>query len=161
MKGSKYSTGNDGMCDAKACKNVLLISDARSVDPGLVQAITQSAAKIGITFTARTINGAYPTHADGREEHPISDRPGWGKDFANAVTFFEPLFDGRNIIPVGNIDYSLPGSPPRSARSQGERRLHLQPETGLGVPSINNLSTSAPSCSGMQAPPAGRTPTST
>src|SRR5204863_438101 len=41
MKGSKYSTGSSGMCDASACKNVLLVSDTRGVDPGMVATIQQ------------------------------------------------------------------------------------------------------------------------
>src|SRR5213078_4263003 len=47
MKGSKYSTGSSGMCDASACKNVLLVSDTRGVDPGMVATIEQDAKKIG------------------------------------------------------------------------------------------------------------------
>jgi peptide/nickel transport system substrate-binding protein len=109
MKGSKYSTNNDGMCDASACKNVLLISDTRGVDPGMVATIEQDAKKIGITFTVHQINGAYPTIQTVAKNVPMSERPGWGKDFADPVTFFSPLFDGRTIIPTGNTNYSLVG----------------------------------------------------
>ena len=97
MKGSEYSD-KSGMCVAKACKGVLLISDARAVDPSMVATIQQDAAKIGITFTVRTVNGAYPTIQTVAKNVPISERPGWGKDYADALTFFSPLFDGRNII---------------------------------------------------------------
>jgi peptide/nickel transport system substrate-binding protein len=109
MKGSKYSTKNDGMCDASACKNVLLISDVRGVDPGMVATIEQDAKKIGISFTVHQINGAYPTIQTVAKNVPMSERPGWGKDFADPVTFFSPLFDGRTIIPTGNTNYSLVG----------------------------------------------------
>jgi peptide/nickel transport system substrate-binding protein len=112
MKGSKYSTGSSGMCDASACKNVLLISDTRGVDPGMVATIEQDAKKIGITFKVRQINGAYPTIQTPSKNVPIAERPGWGKDFADAVTFFAPLFDGRTIIPNGNTNYSLLGVTP-------------------------------------------------
>ena len=97
------------MCAAKECKGVLLIADARAVDPGMVSTIQQDAAKIGITFTVRTINGAYPTIQTVAKNVPISERPGWGKDYADALTFFSPLFDGRTIIPTGNTNYSLLG----------------------------------------------------
>ena len=60
MRARSHSNGG-GMCDAKECKNVLLIADARAVDPGMVSTIQQDAEKIGITFTVRTVNGAYPT----------------------------------------------------------------------------------------------------
>jgi peptide/nickel transport system substrate-binding protein len=112
MKGSKYSNGSSGMCDASACKNVLLISDTRGVDPGMVATMEQDAKKIGITFKVRQINGAYPTIQTPSKNIPIAERPGWGKDFADPVTFFEPLFDGRTIIPNGNTNYSLLGITP-------------------------------------------------
>jgi peptide/nickel transport system substrate-binding protein len=133
MKGSKYSTGNDGMCDASACKNVLVLADARAVDPGMVQVLQQDAGKIGITFTVRTINGAYSTLSTVAKNIPISTRPGWGKDFANAVTFFQPLFDGRTIIPTGNVNYSLVGITPAQCKTLKT--------TGncVNVPTINPL----------------------
>jgi peptide/nickel transport system substrate-binding protein len=117
MKGSKYSTGSSGMCDAKECKNVLLISDTRGVDPGMVATMEQDAKKIGITFKVRQINGAYPTIQTPSKNIPIAERPGWGKDFADPVTFFEPLFDGRTIIPNGNTNYSLIGITPAQCKT--------------------------------------------
>jgi peptide/nickel transport system substrate-binding protein len=112
MHGSKYSTGNTGMCDASACKNVLMISDTRSVDAGMVATIEQDAKKIGITFTVHQISGAYPVIQTPAKNIPLAERPGWGKDFADAGTFFNPLFDGRTIIPTGNTNYSLVGITP-------------------------------------------------
>ena len=117
MKGSKYSTGSSGMCDASACKNVLLVSDTRGVDPGMVATIQQDAKKIGITFKVRQINGAYPTIQTPSKNIPIAERPGWGKDFADPVTFFAPLFDGRTIVPHGNTNYSLLGITPAQCKT--------------------------------------------
>src|SRR5581483_7238124 len=102
----KYDTKGDGTCSAPACKNVLLLADTRLVDTKLVPVLKADAAKIGITFNVRTINGAYPTLQTTAKNIPISDRPGWGKDYADALTFFAPLFDGRTIIPTGNTNYS-------------------------------------------------------
>ena len=48
---------------------------------------------------------------------PIGERPGWGKDYADALTFFTPLFDGRNIIPNGNTNYSLVGITPAQCKT--------------------------------------------
>ena len=109
MKGSRYSKGNDGMCDVSACKNVLLLADTRAVDPGMIATIEQDAKQIGISFKVRQINGAYPTLQTPARDIAISERPGWGKDYADALTFFTPLFDGRTIIPNGNTNYSLVG----------------------------------------------------
>jgi peptide/nickel transport system substrate-binding protein len=130
MKGSKYSSGG-GMCDAAACKNVLILSDTRGVDPGMVATIQQDAKKIGITFKVRQINGAYPTLQTPSNNIPISERPGWGKDYADALTFFTPLFDGRTIIPNGNTNYSLLGITPGQCKT-----LKVKGNCN-GVPSIN------------------------
>ena len=48
---------------------------------------------------------------------PIAERPGWGKDYADALTFFSPLFDGRTIIPNGNTNYSLVGITPAQCKT--------------------------------------------
>jgi len=138
MKGSKYADSS-GNCTAKECKGVLLIADARAVDPGMVNTIQQDAAKIGITFTVRTINGAYPTIQTVAKNVPIGERPGWGKDFADAVTFFSPLFDGRTIIPTGNTNYSLLGITPGQCKTLKVvgNCTPMNPKTGIGVPSIN------------------------
>jgi hypothetical protein len=78
----------------------------------MLPVIEASAKKIGITFTVRTVNGAYPTIQTPSKNIPLAERPGWGKDYADALTFFTPLFDGRTIIPNGNTNYSLVGITP-------------------------------------------------
>ncbi len=132
MKGSKYDTSNNGMCDASACKNVLLLADTRAQDPKMVSVIQQDAAKIGITFSVRTVNGAYPTLQTVSKNIPLGERPGWGKDYSDALTFFTPLFDGRTIIPNGNTNYSLVGITPAQCKAMKV--------TGncTNVPSINS-----------------------
>jgi peptide/nickel transport system substrate-binding protein len=109
LKGSKYDTKGDGTCSASACKNVLLLADVRQVDTKMLPVIKSSAAKIGITFTVRSVEGAYPVIQTPSRNIPIAERPGWGKDYADAYTFFNPLFDSRTIIPNGNTNYSLVG----------------------------------------------------
>jgi len=133
MMGSKYDTQHDGMCDAPQCKNVLMVSDTRIQDPKMVAVIEQDAAMIGITFKVHTINGAYPAIQTPRNDIPIEERSGWGKDYADPLTFFEPLFDGRSIIPAGNSNYALVGITPAQCKT-----LHV---TGncTNVPSVNSL----------------------
>jgi peptide/nickel transport system substrate-binding protein len=109
LKGSKY--GN-GMCTARACKNVYLLADTREVDTKMLPVIQADARKIGITFKVHTINGAYPALQTPSKNIPLGERPGWGKDYADPLTFFTPLFDGRTIIPTGNTNYSLVGITP-------------------------------------------------
>ena len=107
------------MCSAKQCKGVLLIQDVRTADKGILPAIQASAAKIGITFTVRTVTGAYPTIQTVANNIPISTRPRWGKDYADPSTFIDPLFVGANIQPVGNRNYALVGLTPTQAKQMG------------------------------------------
>jgi peptide/nickel transport system substrate-binding protein len=130
MKGSKYSSGN-GMCDASQCKNVLMIADTRAVDKGMVPIIVADAAKIGITLKVRSVTGAYSVINTPKNNIPISERPGWGKDYADASTFFDLLFPSTAIISTGNTNYSLVGITPAIAAKVGA--------TGnvVGVPSVD------------------------
>jgi len=116
LKGSKYDTAGNGTCSASACKNVYLLADARLVDTKMVPVLQADAKKLGITFKVHVINGAYPTLQTPSKGVAISERPGWGKDYADALTFFSPLFDGRTIIPNGNTNYALVGITPAIAK---------------------------------------------
>jgi peptide/nickel transport system substrate-binding protein len=131
LKGSKYDTKGDGTCSASACKNVLLLADVRQVDTKMLPVIKSSAAKIGITFTVRSVEGAYPVIQTPSRNIPIAERPGWGKDYADAYTFFNPLFDSRTIIPNGNTNYSLVGITPAIAKKVGVKG------DLAGVPSVD------------------------
>jgi peptide/nickel transport system substrate-binding protein len=131
MRGSKYDTAHDGTCGASQCKHVLMLADAHQVDTKMVPVIEASAAKIGITFKVRVVNGAFPTLQTPKNNVPIGEFPGWAKDFADPITFFGPLFDGRGIIPTGNTNYALVGITPAIAKKVGATG------TVTGVPSVN------------------------
>jgi peptide/nickel transport system substrate-binding protein len=133
MKLSKYDPGHTGKCTASACKKVLMIGDVRSVDNRMIPVITADAAKIGIDFTVRQINGAYTTIQTTSKNIPISERPGWGKDYADASTFFAELFDGQAIIPSGNTNYSLVGVTPALNTS---KKLGLTGKL-TGIPTVD------------------------
>ena len=132
MAKSKYANSN-GVCTATECKNVLLITDVRAVDKLTLPTVQAGAAKIGITFTSRAVNGAYPVIQTTSKNVPISNRPRWFKDFADASTFVGPLFDGRSIIPSGNTNYSLVGVKPSQAKALGLKGNFRN------VPSIDKL----------------------
>jgi len=112
VKQSKYDPGKTGKCTASACKKVLMIGDVRAVDNRMIPIIQAVGAKIGITFTVRQINGAYTTIQTTNKNIPISERPGWGKDYADPYAFIGELFSGSAIIPTGNTNYSLVGVTP-------------------------------------------------
>ncbi len=118
MAKSKYANSG-GVCSDKACKNVLLITDVREVDKLMLPTIQANAAKIGITFAVRSVNGAYPVIQTTSKNIPISTRPRWFKDFADVSTFIDPLFKGSSIIAAGNTNYALVGLKPSQAKSLG------------------------------------------
>jgi peptide/nickel transport system substrate-binding protein len=119
IKQSKYDPGKTGKCTASACKGVLMIADTRGVDTRMIPIIQEDAAKIGITFTVRSINGAYTTIQTPSKNIPFSERPSWGKDYADPFTFFAELFDSGAIIKSGNTNYSLVGLTPEIAKTVG------------------------------------------
>jgi peptide/nickel transport system substrate-binding protein len=131
MRGSKYDTKGDGTCSAAACKNVYLLADTNQVDGKLVPVIEAGARKLGITFSLHQVKGAYPTLQTPARNVPVSEFPAWGKDYADPLTFFAALFDGRAIIPTGNVNYSLVGITPAIAK-----KVHA---TGsiAGVPNVD------------------------
>jgi peptide/nickel transport system substrate-binding protein len=116
MAKSKYATKN-GQCTAKECKGVLLITDVRAVDKLTLPVIQAGAGKLGITFTVRQVNGAYPVIQTPSKNIPISNRPRWFKDYADPSTFVDPLFN--NILDAGNTNYSLVGLTPSLAKQYG------------------------------------------
>ena len=131
MKGSRYDVDKNGTCGAPACHNVLLLNDSGQVFTRLLPIVTAGAKKLGITFHALTIAGAFPTLQTTSKNIAIAIFPGWFKDYADPLTFFKPLFDGRTIIPQGNTNYSLVGLKPSQAKALGV--------TGTinGVPSVD------------------------
>jgi peptide/nickel transport system substrate-binding protein len=133
MKQSKYDPGKTGKCTAAACKNVLMIGDTRALDNRMIPVVQASAGKIGITFTVRQINGAYTTIQTTNKNIPFSERPGWGKDYADPYTFFGELFDSRAMIPEGNTNYSLVGITPQL---NAEKKLGVKGNLA-NIPSVN------------------------
>jgi len=132
MKGSRYDTNHNGTCSAAACHNVLLLVDAASTYQRMLPIVQADAKEIGITFHVSTVNGAYPTLQTTSKNIAIATFPGWAKDYADPLTFFSPLFNGRTIIPQGNTNYSLVGLKPSQAKALGV--------TGdiNGVPSVDS-----------------------
>src|SRR6266498_3609586 len=117
MKQSKYDTNKDGLCDAAACKNLVMIN--RNVTPwtDLEPVVVSSLNKIGIAVKPRELatSAAYTTIQTVKNNIPIALNPAWGKDYADPYTFAGPLFAGSSIIATGNTNYSLVGLTPSQA----------------------------------------------
>jgi peptide/nickel transport system substrate-binding protein len=145
MKQSKYDTKKTGTCDAPACKNLVMIN--RNVTPwtDLEPVVVSSLGKIGIQVKPRELatSAAYTTIQTVKNKIPIALNAGWGKDYADASTFFIPLMAGTSIIPTGNTNYALVGL--TSSQAGG---------LGISVPagaSIPNLDTDIDSCEKVPA----------
>ena len=131
MKKSKYDTNKDGLCDAKACRNIFTMQGDGAVRLGMIPVVEASVKKIGMVLKTRVVKDAYTPIQTPRNNIPFAMRPGWGKDYADASTFYVPLFDGRNIVPRNNVNYSLLGITPAIAKKIGAKG------TLTDVPSVN------------------------
>ncbi len=120
MKLSAYDKDKDGLCDAGPCKGTLLIN--RNVDPypKMEPILVESLKKIGITPTVRSLptGSAYTLIQTVAKKIPIGANPIWGKDYSDASTF-AVLFDGRNLAPTNNSNYSLVGITAAKAKEIG------------------------------------------
>ena len=134
MKQSKYDTNKDGVCDAKECADLVMIN--RNVTPwtDAEAVVVSSLEKIGIKVKPRELasSAAYTTIQTVKNKIPIALNAGWGKDFADAVSFVLPLFDGRSIIPTGNTNYPLVGLTADQASNLG-----VSIPAGVTIPSVD------------------------
>ncbi len=130
MRQSKYDTDQDGMCDAPQCKGVLHVTRTTDVWANMAPVIEESFAKIGIELNTRQFEDSYTIIQTVKREVPVSSTPGWGKDYSDASTFMV-LFDSRNILPEGNVNYSLVGLTAERAGELGATG------TTDGIPSVD------------------------
>jgi peptide/nickel transport system substrate-binding protein len=48
---------------------------------------------------------------------------GWGKDFSDAQSFIDPLFNGKNIVPSGNVNVSQANDPKLNAQIEKAKTI--------------------------------------
>jgi peptide/nickel transport system substrate-binding protein len=134
MKQSKYDTNKDGLCDAAACKNLVMIN--RNVAPwtDLEPVVVSSLGKIGVQVKPRELatSAAYTTIQTVKNQIPVALNAGWGKDYADASTFAGPLFGGTSINATGNVNYSLVGMTASQAKGFG-----VSIPAGATIPSVD------------------------
>jgi peptide/nickel transport system substrate-binding protein len=134
MKQSKYDSNKDGVCDAAACSNLVMIN--RNVTPwtDAEAVVVSSLDKIGIKVKPRELasSAAYTTIQTVKNMIPIALNAGWGKDYADPYAFVGALFDSRSIIATGNTNYPLLGLTPEQAQQLGIK----YPE-GVTIPSVD------------------------
>jgi peptide/nickel transport system substrate-binding protein len=129
MKQSKYDSNKDGVCDASACKDVLMINRNRPPWSNAEPVVVESFGKIGIQVKPRPLADHYPPLQTPKNMVPLGLNPGWGKDYPDAGTFGAPLFGGPNIVPTNNSNYGLIGLTPKKANELG-----LKIPAGVSMP---------------------------
>lgn len=111
MRESKYDTDKDGICDAPHCKKVLFINRDTPPHVDMTPVVEEALKAIGIETVTRETPDHYTQVGDASTHFGIAANAGWGKDYADAVTY-AILFDGRtltdapkNEAAVGNYAY--------------------------------------------------------
>ena len=132
MKLSKYANSN-GVCTAKECKDVLLITDVRTVDKAILPVVQNGASKMGITFTSRTVNGAYPVIQTTSKNIADLEPPALVQGLRGPVDLHRPAVLRREHHPDGNTNYALVGLKASQAASLGVKG------SINNVPSIDKL----------------------
>jgi peptide/nickel transport system substrate-binding protein len=119
MKQSKYDSNKDGVCDAEACKNLVMTNRNRPPWSNAEPVVVESFAKIGIQVKPRPLADHYPPLQTPKNKIPLGLNPGWGKDYPDAGTFGAPLFGGNFINPTNNSNYGLIGLTEERAKQLG------------------------------------------
>jgi peptide/nickel transport system substrate-binding protein len=111
MAQSKYDTDQDGVCDAPECQNILTMSDREDPYPEQTALMSQNLEPLGLTFDVKQLERGtmYTKCNDANSKHVVCAAPGWGKDYADGVTFGQPLFDSSGLW-ESCCNYSLLGA---------------------------------------------------
>ena len=117
---SKYDKNKDGVCDAPECKDILTITDREDPYPGQANLLIQFLQPLGITLDVKQLERGtmYNKCNDANSHHALCAGPGWGKDYADGVTFGQPLFDSSGLW-ESCCNYSLLGATPDQLKGWG------------------------------------------
>jgi peptide/nickel transport system substrate-binding protein len=132
MKQSKYDSNKDGVCDASACKGLIMVNRNTPPWTNAEPVVVDSLAKIGIQVKPRELADHYTAVQTVKNQIPIGMDTGWGKDYPDAATFGAPLFGGPNIVPTNNSNYGLIGLTPEKAKTLG-----IKVPAGMTFPSVD------------------------
>jgi peptide/nickel transport system substrate-binding protein len=120
MAQSKYDSNGDGVCDDPVCKDILSISDREDPYPEQSALLIQNLKPLGLTLDVKQLERGtmYNKCNDANSHHALCVAPGWGKDYADGVTFGEPLFTSAGLW-ESCCNYSLLGASPDQLRGWG------------------------------------------
>src|SRR4029077_18537940 len=88
---------------------LLTIADNQPPAANTALAFESQLAQLGIKLTFREVPHATALSkfcTVPKAKVAICPTLGWGKDFNDAQTMIDPIFNGKNIVPVGNANYA-------------------------------------------------------
>lgn len=115
MKQSKYDTNGDGVCDDPSCKDILTFIDESDPYPDQTALQQDNFEPLGLTFDVKSGERStfmYDKCNDPGAKAAYCPSPAWGKDYADAFTFADPLFGREFLGPDSCCNYSLVGADP-------------------------------------------------
>jgi hypothetical protein len=98
-----------------------MVAEARPSDQQMVKSIRAAARRLGIRLRVRSMDGSFNFFGTPANNVAMTESAGWGKDYADPITYFQPLFDSSSILPRGNFNFSLVGLTPAIAKRVGAR----------------------------------------
>ena len=101
MAQSKYDTNKDGVCDADACKNVLMVIDQTDPNPKMAGLVQQNIQPLGIDVNIKQFQTTtmYTKCEDATQRVPTCPSEGWYADFADPYAFVTGLFSSASLTP--------------------------------------------------------------
>ncbi|MFM8943809.1 MAG: ABC transporter substrate-binding protein [Actinomycetota bacterium] len=149
MAMSKYDENGDGVCDADACQNVLMVN--RNYDPWTLYTpiLQEDLAKIGISLKVRELDSgtAYTTIQTMNKLVPIAANAGWGKDYGSPFGFDYFLFNTAGLACEGSVNYSNVGLTAEKAAECGDNVLAAyNAATGDGANPIPSVDADMDAC---------------
>jgi peptide/nickel transport system substrate-binding protein len=105
---------------------LLTIADNVAPASNTALAVQSQLAQIGIKLNFREVpHATILSKFCGVPKAKVAICPtlGWGKDFDDAQTMIDPIFNGRNIVPVGNANYAQLNDPTLNAQMNAAEQL--------------------------------------
>ncbi|HET8759259.1 MAG TPA: ABC transporter substrate-binding protein [Solirubrobacteraceae bacterium] len=90
------------------------VSDNATQQKAVAETVVQQVAKLGFKVDMKyvTRDAMYTKYCQVPRDQPdVCPSVGWLKDFADAETLLDPVFNGKNILDVGNSNFSLLDNP--------------------------------------------------
>jgi peptide/nickel transport system substrate-binding protein len=110
-------------------EQVLMVGENEGVDAKAAEVAAQQFEKLGFRVNLRQVSpdAMYTKYCNvpGAEVH-ICPNVGWLKDFANPQTYLDPTFNGENILPTNNSNWSQLDDPELN-RQMNEAKLVTEP----------------------------------